>query len=36
MELIGAHACAREVLLAVLASELRRLTGRVEALHSWM
>jgi CRP/FNR family transcriptional regulator, cyclic AMP receptor protein len=36
MELIGARAYAREVLLAVLASELRRLTGRVEALHSWM
>jgi CRP-like cAMP-binding protein len=33
MELIAAHACAREVLLAVLAGELRRLTGRVEALH---
>jgi CRP/FNR family transcriptional regulator, cyclic AMP receptor protein len=33
MDLIAAHACAREVLLAVLAAELRRLTGRVEALH---
>ena len=33
MELIGTHACAREVLLAVLASELRRLTGWVEAQH---
>lgn len=33
IELIGVHACAREVLLAALAGELRRLTGRVEALH---
>ncbi len=32
-DLIGAHACAREVLLGTLASELRRLTARVEALH---
>jgi CRP-like cAMP-binding protein len=33
MELISDHACAREVLLATLAAELRRLTGRVEALY---
>jgi CRP/FNR family transcriptional regulator, cyclic AMP receptor protein len=33
MDLIAAHACAREVLLAELAGELRRLTGRVEALY---
>jgi CRP-like cAMP-binding protein len=32
MDLIGVHACAREVLLETMASELRRLTGRVEAL----
>jgi CRP-like cAMP-binding protein len=33
MALIANHACAREVLFAALALELRRLTGRVEALH---
>ena len=33
MDLIGVHACAREVVLATMATELRRLTGRVEALH---
>jgi CRP-like cAMP-binding protein len=33
MELIGFHACAREVLLETMATELRRLTGRVEALY---
>ena len=33
MELIAAHACARGVLLATLATELRRLTSRVEALY---
>jgi len=33
LELIGIHACAREVLLETMASELRRLTGRVEALY---
>jgi CRP-like cAMP-binding protein len=33
MELIANHACAREVLLAELAGELRRLTSRVEALY---
>ena len=33
MELIGTHDCAREVLLGALASALRRLTARVEALH---
>ena len=32
-QLIAGHACARDVLLATLAGELRRLTGRVEALH---
>ncbi|HEY2887556.1 MAG TPA: Crp/Fnr family transcriptional regulator [Candidatus Limnocylindrales bacterium] len=33
MELIATHACARAVLLATLATELRRLTSRVEALY---
>jgi len=33
MDLIAEHACAREVLLATLAGELRRMTGRVEALY---
>ena len=33
MDLIGVHACAREVVLATMATELRRLTGRVEALY---
>lgn len=33
MDLIGVHACAREVVLETMASELRRLTGRVEALY---
>jgi len=33
MSLIGQHACSREVLLETMASELRRLTGRVEALY---
>lgn len=32
MDLIADHACAREVLLAELSGELRRLIGRVEAL----
>jgi CRP/FNR family transcriptional regulator, cyclic AMP receptor protein len=33
MDLIADHACARVVLLATLADELRRMTGRVEALY---
>ncbi len=33
MELIAGHACAREVVLATMAGELRRLTSRVEALY---
>jgi CRP-like cAMP-binding protein len=33
MDLIAEHACAREVLLVVLAGAQRRLVGRVEALH---
>jgi CRP-like cAMP-binding protein len=33
MALIAQHACAREVLLAALTGGLRRLVGRVEALH---
>jgi len=33
MDLIAVHACAREVLLAEMAGELRRLTSRVEALY---
>ncbi len=33
MDMIAEHACARAVLLETLAVELRRMTGRVEALY---
>jgi len=33
LDLLSSHACAREVVLAALAAEVRRLTARVEALH---